>query len=163
MSSPKLTRARHSALHAVYTVTTVLRDRQPLFTASELARIASRYIQLSDQEGGSQTYAWVVMPDHIHWLFALTHGHLSVCVARFKSRCARAINLHRGMSGPVWQSGFYDHQLRNEEDLRMQARYIIANPIRAGLVTHMQDYPYWGCRWVSHASGRDAISSALLL
>jgi len=95
------------------------------------------------------------MPDHVHWLFTLRRDGLSDCLRRFKSRSAHTINLVRQVPGPVWQSGFYDHRLRDDEDLRVQARYIVANPIRAGLVADIREYPYWGCRWISRSSGFD--------
>jgi len=153
MSSPKLTCGRYSAINAVYTVTTVTYNRRSIFAAPDLAQIVRQYIEHSDREGYSQTHAWVIMPDHVHWMFALSEGNVSVCLMRFKSRCARAINRAREVYGPVWQAGFYDHQLRNEEDLREQAHYIIANPVRAGIVADIRDYPHWGCRWMPHPTG----------
>jgi hypothetical protein len=44
----------------------------------------------------------------------------------------------------LWQGGFHDHVLRQEEDRRAAIRYLIANPIRAGLVVDVRDYPFWG-------------------
>ena len=43
----------------------------------------------------------------------------------------------------LWQKGFYDHQIRDEDDLLSNARYIIANPLRAGLVKDIACYPFW--------------------
>ena len=43
---------------------------------------------------------------------------------------------------------FHDHALRANEDLRQAARYVIANPIRAGLVRRVGDYPFWNAIWV---------------
>jgi len=55
----------------------------------------------------------------------------------------------RGKEGhSVWQDGFHDHALRREEDLKEVARYIIANPVRAGLVTRVGDYPLWDACWL---------------
>ena len=44
----------------------------------------------------------------------------------------------------TWQEGYYDRVLRPEEDPKAVARYIIENPVRAGLVTDPRDYPYLG-------------------
>ena len=46
------------------------------------------------------------------------------------------------------QDGYHDHALRQEEDLRAVARYIIANPVRAGLVERIGDYPHWDAAWL---------------
>ena len=44
----------------------------------------------------------------------------------------------------MWQSGYYDHVLRQEEDRLRVTAYLLGNPIRAGLVTRIGDYPFWG-------------------
>jgi putative transposase len=48
----------------------------------------------------------------------------------------------------VWQRGFYDRAIRKEEDLLAVARYIVANPLRAGLVSQLSDYPFWDAVWL---------------
>ena len=48
----------------------------------------------------------------------------------------------------MWQEGFHDRALRQEADLRKAARYVVANPLRAGLVTDLGDYPLWDAVWV---------------
>ena len=83
------------------------------------------------------------MPDHIHWLFQLNHKQsLSKLIQGIKSISARAFGK------PIWQSGFYDHAIRKDEDIVNIARYIIVNPIRAGLVKRVGDYPHWDAVWL---------------
>jgi len=48
----------------------------------------------------------------------------------------------------IWQRGFYDHAHRYEEDMRDIARYIIANPMRLGLVKSAGEYPHWDAIWL---------------
>jgi len=38
--------------------------------------------------------------------------------------------------------------LRNDEDLLDVARYVVANPVRAGLVPRVGDYPFWNAVWL---------------
>ena len=86
--------------------------------------------------------AFVIMPDHLHWLFQLQGNlGLSEIVRRLKGRSARGINTQLGRTGTVWQTGIYDHAPRNDEDVRGVARYVVANPLRAGLVEQIGDYP----------------------
>ncbi len=47
-------------------------------------------------------------------------------------------------SDKVWQRSFFDHALRDEESLEAVARYIVSNPVRAGLVEDWRDYPFVG-------------------
>lgn len=44
----------------------------------------------------------------------------------------------------LWQPGFYDHVIRNDQDLQDNLSYIAINPVRAGYVTQPQFYPYTG-------------------
>lgn len=52
------------------------------------------------------------------------------------------------MSGGLWQPGFHDRAIRRQQDVRKAARYIVANPLRAGLVTDVLKYPYWDAVWM---------------
>jgi len=106
-------------------------------------------LKREDDAGHTKTLAFVVMPDHLHWLVQLTGTRsLSVSVNTIKSFASRNINQIIGRSGPVWQKGFYDHALRVEEDLAAVARYIVANPLRAGLTRSVSDYPLWDAIWI---------------
>lgn len=87
------------------------------------------------------------MPDHWHGLVQLGSRYsLSTVVSRFKA--VVAMRLHCVQSGSVWARGFHDRALRHDDDVKVVARYIVANPIRAGLVTSVLDYPYWNCVWL---------------
>ena len=149
MSSPNLTRGRVSHPGACYVITTVVNGRQPRFADGKLACLVAHELRSDACNDIAASLAWVVMPDHMHWLFQLRHGSLSRCVQRVKSRSAQVVNLTCGTAGALWQPGFYDHCLRGDEDLRAQARYVVANPLRSGLVHRIEEYPHWWCRWIS--------------
>jgi putative transposase len=151
MASSRLLTGRYSQPGAYYVVTTVSVARRPLFAEAAVAAAVVAEIGRDAEETGVESLAWVLMPDHVHWLLQLRDESLSGCLQRFKSRSARAVNALRDGSGAVWQAGFYDHRLRSEQELAMQARYVIANPLRAGLVSRIEDYPYWGCRFIERA------------
>ncbi len=92
--------------------------------------------------GFTKTLAYVVMPDHIHWLVQLEKGELCKAVKRIKSIFSQQINQR------IWNAGFYDHAIREDEDLANVARYIVANPLRAGIVKKIGDYPHWDAIWL---------------
>ena len=46
--------------------------------------------------------------------------------------------------GVRWQKDFYDHVIRTHEDIAAQVRYILDNPVRKGLVSSWEDYPFKG-------------------
>lgn len=93
--------------------------------------------------------AWVLMPDYAHMLLRLGAGDtLSDVVGKLKSASARAANRARWRNGKLWQGGLHDRALRREEGVRVAARYLVANPVRAGLVDSVADYPYWNAVWM---------------
>ncbi len=93
--------------------------------------------------GFAKTFCFVVMPDHLHWMMQLGNKKtLGETVHALKSMVSRNIGK------PIFQKGFYDHAVRGEEDLKKMARYIVANPIRAGLVKNIHDYPHWDAIWM---------------
>ena len=99
--------------------------------------------------GHATTLAFVVMPDHLHWLLTLTGTRsLSTAVSNMKSRAARNTNAVLLRTGPIWQSGYFDRVIRWEEDLVDIARYIVANPLRAKLVASIGEYPLWDAVWL---------------
>jgi len=93
--------------------------------------------------------AWSLMPDHWHGLVVLDDGaSLSRVMQRLKSNTARRLRIADPAVPRVWASGFHDHALRREESLVDVARYIVRNPLRAGLVRRVGDYPFWNAMWI---------------
>ncbi len=124
-------------------VTVVTLNRQPFFKDLAAARTLVQTLKTESDLKRATTLAFVVMPDHLHWLMQLQEGaQLARCVRDVKS-----VNTHR-LGLPVWQRGFYDHAVRREEDLQALARYVVANPVRAGLVERTGLYPHWDAVWV---------------
>ncbi|PUE13003.1 hypothetical protein B9Z33_05885 [Limnohabitans sp. T6-20] len=83
------------------------------------------------------------MPDHLHWLMQLGEEvDLGRCVQGVKSLVSRELGQ------PIWQPGFHDRAMRKDEDLQALARYIVTNPLRAGLVKRVGDYPHWDAMWL---------------
>jgi len=101
------------------------------------------------EENQLASLAWVIMPDHLHWLFQLQEDqNLSEIVRLLKGRSAHRVNHYLQRQGSVWDRAFHDHALRKDEDIKNIARYIVANPLRAKLVEKLDDYPLWDAVWL---------------
>ncbi|WP_268800488.1 REP-associated tyrosine transposase [Pseudomonas huanghezhanensis] len=147
-SGNQLRKGRFSATGNIYRLTTVTHQRTELFTDWRVGRLVVQQFRCAQQRGLVQSLAWVVMPDHFHWLVSLEHGSLSDLVSRVKSRSSHSITKPSGQAGPVWQRGYHDRALRRDEDLQAAARYVVANPLRAGLADRLGDYPLWDAVWL---------------
>ncbi|WP_368562653.1 transposase [Pseudoxanthomonas sp. UTMC 1351] len=144
-----LRRGRFSSAGQIYHVTVVTHGRTPVFKQYDVAVAAARCLHRQSDLNGSRLLAWVLMPDHTHWLLQLGQlESLSHAVARLKSATARCANRARGQEGPLCSRSFHDHALRRDEDVQKVARYLIANPLRAGLVERIGDYPFWDAVWL---------------
>ncbi|QZP30805.1 REP-associated tyrosine transposase [Pseudomonas sp. DR48] len=143
-----LRRGRYSEPGHIYLLTAVVAQRQPVFADWRAGRLLVDQLRSAEEAGRVTSMAWVVMPDHLHWLFQLQRGSLPELVCRIKSRSSHSINLTRGEQGRLWQPGYYDRALHRDEDLIGAARYTIMNPLRAGLVKRIGDYPLWDAIWI---------------
>jgi len=136
-------KGRCSEAGGVYLVTAVTRGRRAVFQDFGTARAVVEAMKKESELGRAETLAFVLMPDHLHWLLALGEGaSLSPVV-----RAVKAVSAHR-VRQRIWQDGFHDHALRAEEDVIAVARYVVANPVRAGLVSRVGDYPHWDAAWL---------------
>jgi REP element-mobilizing transposase RayT len=86
--------------------------------------------------------AWVIMPNHVHVLFARAPGMtIDRIIKAWKGVSARSINRARGGRGTVWHEEYWDRLVRNEEHLSRIREYIANNPVRAKLSSG--DYSLW--------------------
>ncbi|MDJ0699731.1 MAG: transposase [Woeseiaceae bacterium] len=147
---------RRSAPNQIYHVITATHHREEVFSSFRLGREVVLKLREARENELANTIAFVVMPDHMHWLMQLGHKQtLSECVRWVKARSAYAVNRKRDSTRAVWQSGFFDAAVRHEHSLLALSRYIVANPLRAGLVDSIGDYPLWDAVWMAKFSAAD--------
>ena len=144
-----LRRGRVSTPGQIYLVSWTTRSRNPIFLDPILASAAARILSAPVSLGDAMLLAWVLMPDHAHALLQLGEREsLSTVVGRMKARSSFAAKRISHRQIHVWHPGFQDRAIRREEDLIAAARYLVANPVRAGLVARCRDYPYWDAVWI---------------
>lgn len=150
MSYDNLRAGRRSASQSIYSITTCISARRRQLVRPRYCAIVADAMAFAEISGAAVNLVWVLMPDHVHWLFQLIGTQpLSVVVGSMKSFSSRPIGI-----GEFWQRGYFDHQLRTNEALRTHARYLTENPLRAGLVTNIAEYPWWFARWEPPPRGR---------
>lgn len=86
---------------------------------------------------------YVLMPDHAH-LFV--RGGPDFVLSEWIKGLKRTIATALGANGQkvVWQPGFFDHILRNDESYAQKWEYVCQNPVRARLVQSADEWPYQG-------------------
>ncbi len=148
MSYQNLTKGRVSEIGRAYSITIVTEKRIPYFSDFYIARFLINQMHELNDSGKIESLTWVLMPDHLHWLIVINELNLSEILRLFKGNSSHKIKAILNWQGTFWQRGFYDHAIRENEDIKEIARYIVANPLRAGLVESITDYPHWDAKWL---------------
>jgi putative transposase len=93
---------------------------------------------------GFEIPAYCFMPDHLHALVASSapSADLHNFVRVAKQRTAFHFKARHGEA--LWQQSYFDRTLRENEDPFAVIRYIVDNPVRAGMVKSPEQYPFWG-------------------
>ena len=104
-----------------------------LLARSEIARVVADAIRHFDARR-YRLLAWCVMPNHVHVAVKLFPGQeLAAVVHSWKSFTAKQVNRLLSRSWPLWGREYYDHLIRDGDQLDRILRYIINNPLKAGL------------------------------
>ena len=139
--------------NGAYFVTTCLKPRIPLLGSvvgagprparvelTSFGKIVEEtWLDLPNHNCNMTLGPFVVMPDHVHGILILegraglgpAPTALSEIMRQFKTFSARRINALRKTPGaPLWQRSYYEHVIRNQQDLDETAAYILGNPAR---------------------------------
>ncbi len=101
-------------------------------------------IESARDRSGFEIYAWVVLPEHFHFIIYPGDVGISEVMKKIKQIFGENFRNRHGFShGRVWQNGFHDHIIRDEKDLERHVHYIHWNPVKHGLAANPFDNPQW--------------------
>ena len=158
-------------------MTACTKDKAPHFETHPglKAIVESQWATLPERFPTVMTDAFVVMPNHVHGILVLRHGNASVgatlevalragsspaptigrIVGAFKSVCVNLCAKHLArentpLKESFWQRNFYEHVIRNEEELNLIREYIVFNPLKWSLDFENPDHtddPQYAKKW----------------
>ena len=127
--------------------------RQAVFDDPHDRRVYLRILSEYAFEYGLTVWAWCLMTNHVH-LLAVPRSAVTLARAlgrtHYDYACYR--NTRSGKSGHLWQSRFYSCPV-DIRDVWTVMAYIERNPVRAGLVSCAEEYPWSSA--AAHTSDRD--------
>jgi REP element-mobilizing transposase RayT len=100
-------------------------------------------------EGRGRCLAWVLMTNHVHLVLRTGERPLSNVMRRLNGGYARAFNLRHGRSGYLFQDRFRSIVVQDDAYLRVLIRYVLRNPLKAGMVTSLEELAAY--RWGGYA------------
>jgi REP element-mobilizing transposase RayT len=125
-----------------YSLTFCAIQRRLIFTNDEVVSLVLAQISRAAAENQFGVITYCFMPDHLHLLVEAT-ADSSDCnqfIARLKQYSGYYYSA--AYHEKLWQRYGFEHVLRDDEITMVVAKYILENPIRAGLVKRVQDYPF---------------------
>jgi REP element-mobilizing transposase RayT len=91
-------------------------------------------------------HAWTIMPNHVHaLLFPFDTNGLSSIIHSWKSYTATQANLVLERKGRFWDHEYFDRVIRSARHFEFTTRYILNNPVKAGLCNEPHQWPWFGC------------------
>ncbi len=118
-------------------ITSVTYKRERIFSHPENCDLLWKVTREVQKNKPFDLLAYVVMPDHFHWLIVLPESrpNFSEIMQKIKWTFTLEYKQMHKINDPVkiWQRGFWDHVIRNEDDLAKHLDYIHWNPVKHGL------------------------------
>jgi putative transposase len=127
-----------------YFLTFCTNQRRPLFTDPEAVNLVETQFLRAARERHFEITAYGFMPDHVH---LLVHGlgDSSDCKAFIKSaKQYSGFCFKQSHQQQLWQRYGFERVMRDDHEVAFTIGYIVANPVRAGLVEHPSNYPHRG-------------------
>ena len=127
-----------------YFLTICTHGRQRAFADQTFALDAIHQLFRSAATLHFEIIAYCLMPDHVHILIRAVRDDANMKSFVQSWNTTTGFRWRRTHEGPLWQTGYYDHVLRAEETHLAVARYVLMNPVRAGLAASPEEYPLCG-------------------
>lgn len=136
--------------------TVVTNDRRPLFRAAEARQCLRQAIRTVQEDRPFEVAAIVLLPQHLHCLWKLPDDDsdfsrrwgciksrfTKLWLANGAARTGVSVSRAKRHEAGLWQRRFWDHRIRDEEDLIRHVNYIHYNPVKHGLVRCPHAWPH---------------------
>lgn len=151
---PNYHRARFEGAYYFFTVVTY--DRRRLFCSEWARQCLREAIRETQSRYPYESIAFCLMPNHLHCIWKLPEddANFSLRWSLIKGLFTRRYRRSRSRLEPtstsrarkgeacIWQRRFWEHRIRDEHDLQKHVDYIHYNPVKHGLVTRLEDWPW---------------------
>jgi REP element-mobilizing transposase RayT len=128
----------------LYFVTFCTHERRGFLASHDVHTAFVLFAKRAESHFNVAVGRYAIMPDHVHLFLRGSHKfRLGAWIGTLKQALAKAAVLSRAQ-GQMWEEGFFDHVLRNNESYSQKWNYVRENPVRAGLVKSAVDWPYQG-------------------
>ncbi|MBU2542126.1 transposase [Patescibacteria group bacterium] len=127
-----------------YFITINAHKKQKLFIHENIVNSLIKYLKYICEKDNFDVMTYCFMPNHLHLVLFGKDDKSDLCkfVKDFKQ--ITGYNYKQTFKNNLWSLSFHDRVLRKEQDIKKLCRYVLKNPVRAGLVKSVLDYSYSG-------------------
>ncbi|RUO77109.1 REP-associated tyrosine transposase [Idiomarina seosinensis] len=141
----------------LYFVTINTYQREPLLLEEHTLKAFRHALAKTKYRYPFENHAWVIMPDHMHFVIRTKHIELGRFIGRLKSEMTRQLPelsaknyclndkfkwRRRREMGQLWHNGFFEHRIRENADYERCVKYCLYNPVKHGYAPTAWDWPY---------------------
>jgi len=119
---------------------------RPLFPDADARRTFLRLVGLTSERHGWHVQSYCLMTTHYHLILAVENDVLPKAMHSLNLSYAQAFNRRHGLKGHVQFRPYGAKRIRGDGDLLTRYRYVVRNPVRAGLCEFAAEW-----RWSSFA------------
>jgi putative transposase len=123
-----------------YFITSVTLYRKPILI--ENINLLQASIDNARKKYRFDIIAWVILPEHFHWLLNIQEQSISTIIQSIKLSFSKKYNQRDSINRAVWQKSFWDHIIRDETDFYRHIHYIHYNPVKHGLAKTAFSYKH---------------------
>ena len=126
----------------IYHTSTSTKNRAEIFSDADTAGQVIEEIYRLRENRHLYLLAFVIMPEHLHLLCQPLDKNISLIMRHIKRNSSMNLKRYHGLPTPIWTKRFFDEIIETPESVLTVIEYIHYNPVKAGLVTEPEDYPF---------------------
>jgi len=124
-------------------VTTRTSEGKALLQTDRMADLFADVLRSYMREGKFTVHDFVVMRNHVHLLISIgADMTIEKAMQLVKGNFSYRARTKLGLKSEIWQPGFTDRQVRNQESFRSYQLYIYNNPMKAGMARTAEEFPH---------------------
>ena len=127
--------------YATYFITASTFQKQSFLQTDRMAALFVKVLLGYRAQEKYLLHEFVLMPNHFHILITpivTLERALQLIKGGFSFRAKKEV----GFTGEIWEKSFYDRRVRDWEEYCAFRRYIHLNPVKKGLASAPEEYPY---------------------
>ena len=125
-------------------ITMCIKDRVSIFANPKVVEVFVGFLKEITEKYPCKIPVYCFMPDHLHIMITGTDDAVDLLKVLTGFKQQTGFWFSKNKTGARWQKDFFGHVIKKDESLPRNIKYILDNPVRKGIVTDWQEYPYKG-------------------